>query len=322
MKTACSCAPSSRDAVPPGASARSSVKCRSPPDARAPLSLAAACPLAWAGHIPGPRARRGSLHRGRRPPPCGIPPAFRLKGHTMSLSRRQVLAAGAAAAGLGATAYVAGTAEAASPPGDVVGKITVGYQGWFACPGDGAPINGWWHWSRERRPAAVAEQHARIVSWPDMREYTASYPTAYAEPRQRPAGHAVLVLRPADRRHPLPVDAADTAATRPRCSGSTRSAARARPATRWRPRSAPRPRRTGRKFYIMYDVTGWTNMQSEIKTDWTTKMSAYTRRRRTRGRTASRSCASGASASTTTTARSPPPPAWTSSTGSRARAAT
>jgi hypothetical protein len=32
----------------------------------------------------------------------------------------------------------------------------------------------------------------------------------------------------------------------------------------------------GRKFYIMYDVTGWTNMQSEIMTDWTTKMSAYT----------------------------------------------
>ena len=31
-----------------------------------------------------------------------------------------------------------------------------------------------------------------------------------------------------------------------------------------------------RKFYIMYDVSGWTNMQSEIKTDWTTKMSAHT----------------------------------------------
>jgi hypothetical protein len=32
----------------------------------------------------------------------------------------------------------------------------------------------------------------------------------------------------------------------------------------------------GRKFYIMYDVTGWTTMQSEIKTDWTSKMSAHT----------------------------------------------
>jgi len=26
----------------------------------------------------------------------------------------------------------------------------------------------------------------------------------------------------------------------------------------------------------MYDVSGWTNMQSELKTDWTTKMSTYT----------------------------------------------
>ncbi|HEY0175259.1 MAG TPA: hypothetical protein VGC08_02710, partial [Pedobacter sp.] len=34
----------------------------------------------------------------------------------------------------------------ASPVGDVVGKITVGYQGWFAATGDGSPINAWWHW--------------------------------------------------------------------------------------------------------------------------------------------------------------------------------
>ncbi len=35
-----------------------------------------------------------------------------------------------------------------SPVGDVVGKITVGYQGWFACKGDGSSINAWWHWAR------------------------------------------------------------------------------------------------------------------------------------------------------------------------------
>ncbi|RZM18177.1 MAG: hypothetical protein EOO88_41435, partial [Pedobacter sp.] len=34
-----------------------------------------------------------------------------------------------------------------SPPGDVVGKITAGYQGWFAAIGDGSPINRFWHWS-------------------------------------------------------------------------------------------------------------------------------------------------------------------------------
>ena len=61
----------------------------------------------------------------------------------MTLSRRTFLAATAVTA-LGGTQL----ASAASPPGDVVGKVTVGYQGWFACTGDGAPINGWWHWSQ------------------------------------------------------------------------------------------------------------------------------------------------------------------------------
>jgi hypothetical protein len=31
-----------------------------------------------------------------------------------------------------------------------------------------------------------------------------------------------------------------------------------------------------RKFYIMYDVSGWTNMQSDLKSDWTNKMKTYT----------------------------------------------
>ena len=32
----------------------------------------------------------------------------------------------------------------------------------------------------------------------------------------------------------------------------------------------------GRKFYLMYDVSGWTNMQPETKADWTNKMPALT----------------------------------------------
>ncbi|HEY3608718.1 MAG TPA: twin-arginine translocation signal domain-containing protein, partial [Pseudonocardiaceae bacterium] len=69
----------------------------------------------------------------------------------MSLSRRSFLvlagtAAGATAAGAYA-AFPSAAAPAASPAGDVVGKITVGYQGWFAAIGDGSPINAWWHWS-------------------------------------------------------------------------------------------------------------------------------------------------------------------------------
>jgi hypothetical protein len=94
---------------------------------------------------------------------------------------------------------------AASPPkparrsGDVVGKITVGYQGWFACAGDAAPINGWWHrsqdWSRPPSPAKPVDVEdlrptvdrdrlglpvfTAIKSWPDTREYHRAYPTGY-----------------------------------------------------------------------------------------------------------------------------------------------
>jgi hypothetical protein len=49
---------------------------------------------------------------------------------------------------------------AVSPAGDVVGKITVGYQGWFSCGGDGSPLN----WG-----------HTNLETWPDVRQYTNTY---------------------------------------------------------------------------------------------------------------------------------------------------
>src|SRR6202012_5087416 len=59
-----------------------------------------------------------------------------------------------------------------SSPGDVVGKVIVGYQAWFAVPGDGSPWNGWWHW-----PGSVDPNYK---AWPDMRQYTGAYPSLYA----------------------------------------------------------------------------------------------------------------------------------------------
>src|ERR1017187_6347795 len=98
----------------------------------------------------------------------------------MSLTRRSFLILVGAGTAAGATAggiFGASPSEAASPAGDVVGKITVGYQGWFACIGDGAPINGWWHWSQNWGQAPSPSNNA-IKAWPDMREYTAGYQTA------------------------------------------------------------------------------------------------------------------------------------------------
>jgi hypothetical protein len=61
----------------------------------------------------------------------------------MAVSRRRFLTSALSVSALAAVstadllAAFTGPAAAASPPGDVVGKITVGYQGWFACIGDG-----------------------------------------------------------------------------------------------------------------------------------------------------------------------------------------
>ena len=193
----------------------------------------------------------------------------------MPVTRRTLLstvAAGSVATTVPLCTATAG--HAASPPGDVVGRITAGYQGWFACPGDGAPIGGWWHWSRDRfQPPSPA--NTTIVSWPDLRDLERGYPTAYPNLGN---GQPARLFSSYD---PQTVDThfrwmrtygVDTAAlqrfnpfgdegpTRDALAQKVRTAAEA----------------TGRKFYIMYDVTGWTSMQSQLKTDWTTKMSAHT----------------------------------------------
>jgi hypothetical protein len=156
----------------------------------------------------------------------------------------------------------------------VVGKITVGYQGWFACIGDGAPINSWWHWSSNAgQPPSPG--NTTLVSWPDMREFQHGYRTAY--PDLGDGSPATLFSSWDDQTVDthfrwMQENGCDTAAlqrfnpfspegpTRDAMAQKVRTAAEAH----------------GRKFYIMYDVTGWTSMQSQIKEDWTTKMRAHT----------------------------------------------
>jgi hypothetical protein len=162
----------------------------------------------------------------------------------------------------------------ASPAGDVVGKITVGYQGWFACTGDGSPINAWWHWatnwSQPPSPTNVG-----IKSWPDVRDYTSTYATAF--PNLNNGSQARLFSSFNDQTvntqfqwmQQYNLDCAALQRFNPTGGeGPVRDAITAKVKTA--------AETYGRKFYIMYDVTAWTNMQSEIKTDWINKMSAYT----------------------------------------------
>jgi hypothetical protein len=193
----------------------------------------------------------------------------------------------AAAAGLGAAAVVqqagAAPAPAAAPrraraagsgAGDVVGKVTVGYQGWFACKGDGAPIDGWWHWAPDMAKApAPGANSAR--SWPDVRDYARTYPTGM--PDLGGGGKAALFSsydqQTVDTHFRwMRENGIDTAAlqrfdptggegpTRDAMAVKVRQAAEA----------------NGRKFYIVYDVSGWRQMRGQITQDWTSKMKAHT----------------------------------------------
>ncbi len=49
-------------------------------------------------------------------------------------------------------------------------KMLLGYQGWFACPGDGSAVNRWVHWFRSQTPTAA---NATVDFLPDISEFEA-----------------------------------------------------------------------------------------------------------------------------------------------------
>jgi hypothetical protein len=194
-------------------------------------------------------------------------------------SRRKVLTTAvggtaAAAAGAFGIAKAATASTSASAVGDVVGKVSVGYQGWFACTGDGAPINCWWHWSPNAQQAP-SPSNTGIKSWPDVREYTKTYTSSYASlgNGQSPSLFSSYDQQTVDTQFLwMQQNNIDTAALQR--FNPTGSEGPTRDAVTTKVRSAAESH--GRKFYIMYDVSGWTNFQSEIKTDWTNKMKTHT----------------------------------------------
>ncbi|MYT68139.1 MULTISPECIES: discoidin domain-containing protein [unclassified Streptomyces] len=196
----------------------------------------------------------------------------------MAISRRTVLQAASAAGVAGAVGLgpgaLASAAAAASPPGDVVGKVTVGYQGWFACAGDGAPIGGWWHWAQNWGQTPSSTNKA-IVAWPDVRDYQTSYRTAFANLGN---GQPAALFSSYDQ-STVDVHFAwmkqygiDTAALQR--FNPTGGEGPTRDAMALKVRSAAESSNV--KFYVMYDVSDWATMQADIKSDWTNKMRTHT----------------------------------------------
>ncbi|HEX7654110.1 MAG TPA: GDSL-type esterase/lipase family protein, partial [Verrucomicrobiae bacterium] len=154
--------------------------------------------------------------------------------------------------------------------GDVVGKVTVGYQGWFSASGDGSPLNAW--------------GHANLEMWPDMREYAVGY-TGCPFPQGGVAGTNfngnLGIGQPAtmfcayDQQvvnthfRWLAENNIDGAALQRFCNeispGSTIKAQRDGLALKVRNAATA----AGRKFYIEYDASGNSGMNPNIKQDWT-----------------------------------------------------
>lgn len=53
-------------------------------------------------------------------------------------------------------------------PSTLKGKVLLGYQGWFRCPGGGSSGTNWSHWTSSGAPAAAS---ISIDMYPDMREF-------------------------------------------------------------------------------------------------------------------------------------------------------
>lgn len=158
-----------------------------------------------------------------------------------------------------------------SVPGDVVGKVAVGYQGWFTCANDGSPTTDlWWHWTNDfHYPTGAVSQNK---AWPDTREYTTLFKTGL--PNLGNGLPATLFSSYSDQtvdthfkwmqQNGIDVAAlqrfADYVEIRDGITLKVKNAAEAHNV----------------KFYIMYDISGRDAFQTELKADWTNKMAAYT----------------------------------------------
>jgi hypothetical protein len=145
---------------------------------------------------------------------------------------------------------------AQSAPGDVVGKVTVGYQGWFSCPGDNSPVNKW--------------GHQNLETWPDVREYATTYQTKLPDLGN---GQPARMFSSFD-------DQVVQIHFKWMAQSGIDCAALQRFANEIAPGSAIKAQRDGialkvmaaadltnLKFYIMYDASGWG--VRGIKADWT-----------------------------------------------------
>jgi hypothetical protein len=152
----------------------------------------------------------------------------------------------------------------AGPASDVVGKVTVGYQGWFAAVGDGSPVNLWWHYDNNTQNAPSPSDEL-LKGWPYMVDFTTGFQSGFANlGNGKPATlFSSYTYQTVDAHfswmQAVGIDTAalqrfnDETPTRNAVALNVMKAAEAH----------------GVKFYVMYDISGWTTFQTDLKSDWT-----------------------------------------------------
>lgn len=153
--------------------------------------------------------------------------------------------------------------------GDIVGKVIVGYQGWFDAPGDGAPANNWVHWANGSMPAP-GNQNFEI--YPDTREYTTLFNTGYANllngsPAKLFSSYSTqTVNKHFEWMQTYGIDGAAIQRFGGELSDPNRKAQRDSVTMKVKTASE----NYGRKFYVMYDISGMgSDFGTKLEADWT-----------------------------------------------------
>ncbi|WP_078864054.1 glycoside hydrolase family 71/99-like protein [Streptomyces sp. AcH 505] len=162
-------------------------------------------------------------------------------------------------------------AAAAAQPG-VKGKVYAGYQGWFAAPGDGSPVNNWTHWAGSK----PSPGNQTFELYPDVSAYPASakFQTGYAnlgngQPAQLFSSYPTAIVDQHFKwMQQYGIDGA--ALQRFGSDIATVGSARYKQRNDITLKARDAAQKYGRGFYVEYDISGLTdaNLQQTIQADW------------------------------------------------------
>jgi hypothetical protein len=158
--------------------------------------------------------------------------------------------------------------------GDVVGHIFTGYQGWFNCYGDGSPVARWRHWSAgiyQSDTGKPAPGALTFELYPDVREYTYLFQTGLAhlgngQPARLFSSYTYQsVDKHVEWMQNYGLDGAALQRFGSEFNDSVFFNDRNQDALNLKTACE----KYGRKFYIMYDISGMgADFDTKLKTDW------------------------------------------------------